>query len=102
MLSSKVKLFEIARTKLHESGYIYKKGKSRSIVINPPKENQSTREKVYKEEHEDCISRLTEQLVTFKRTFVKKLNGTSSWNSNFNLCDQLSTEVLSFEKKGKN
>ena len=38
--------------------------------------------------------------MTFKRTFLlKKLNGTSSWNSNFNLCDQLSTEVLSFDKK---
>ena len=101
LLSSKGKLIEIARTKLHESGYIYKKGKSRSKVINPPMENQSTREKVDKEEREHRISSLTEQLgdiqkhISVKEKRMEQAHGIQ----NFKLCDQLSTEVLLLKEK---
>ena len=40
LLMNKGRLIEVAREKLHESGYVYKKGKSRSKAINPPCDNE--------------------------------------------------------------
>lgn len=52
MLADKGKLLEQARFKLHESGYVYSKGKSRSKVLNPEirKDERPKRERIDKKE----------------------------------------------------
>jgi len=48
MLGDKGNLLELARVKLHESGYISSKGKSRSRVMNPEatKQEKPKRERI--------------------------------------------------------
>ena len=102
LLMNKGRLIEVAREKLHESGYVYKKGKSRSKAINPPSDNEpKCREKIDKIEREHRMSSLTEQIkdiqkhIQVKEKRIKQANGIQ----NFKLCDQLSEEVVSLKEK---
>ena len=50
LLRNKGKLLELARKQVHESGYVYAKGKSHSKILNPSTKSQPSREKVDKQE----------------------------------------------------
>jgi len=53
LLAEKGKILEQTRLKLHDSGYVYSKGKSRSKVLNP----NVTQEKKPKQERIDIKER---------------------------------------------
>ena len=72
LLRSKGKLLELARAHVHESGYVYAKGKSRSKVFSPSTERQPCREKIDKQEREHRIQSIVEQLGDAHRAQAEK------------------------------
>lgn len=100
LLQNKGKLLQLAREKLHESGYVYAKGKSRSKVFHPSTEKQTSRRKIDKEEREHRIQSITEQLGDIKKHIsVKEKRIEQAQSVQNKLCDQLSDEITSLKAK---
>jgi len=103
MLGDKGKLLELARVKLHERGYIYSKGKSRSRVLNPEATNQEKqkRQRIDQTERKHCIENLQDELkdlgkhITVKERRIEQ----AQTGMNFKLCDQLSDEISKLKAK---
>lgn len=103
LLAEKGKLLELAKDRLHESGYVYAKGKSRSRKFNPldEMEERPKREKIDQREKQHRIDTLKEQLqdnnkhIGIKEKRIEQAQGLQ----NFKLCDQLSDEVTLLKKK---
>ena len=80
MLADKGKLLQQARLKLHESGYVYSKGKLRSKILNPEvtKHDKPRRERIDKKEHKHRIESLQDEMkdinkhVTVKRGVLSR------------------------------
>ena len=80
--------------KLHESGYIYSKGKSHSKKLNPEmhKEDKPKLERINQQERQHQIESLQGQVkdinkhVTVKERHIEQAQSTK----NFKFCDQLS------------
>ena len=60
-------MLELSREHVHESGYVYAKGKSRSKMLNPTTEKQPPREKVDKRERDRRIQSIVEQVDDIKK-----------------------------------
>ena len=101
LLCSKGKLLELAREQVHESGYVYAKGKSRSKIFNPSTERQPSREKIDKQEREHRMQSIVEQLSDIKKHIELKQKRMEQAQSvqNFKLCDQIADEILSLKAK---
>ena len=74
LLAEKGKLLELAKDKLHESGYVYAKGKSRSRKFNPldEVEERPKRKKIDQRERQHRIDTLKEQLQDNKHIGIKE------------------------------
>ena len=100
MLADKGKLLQQARLKLHESGYVYSKGKLRSKILNPEvtKHDKPRRERIDKKEHKHRIESLQDEMkdinkhVTVKERRIEQAQAAK----NFKLCDQLSDEITNW------
>ena len=101
LLRNTGKLLELARKEVHESGYVYAKGKSRSKVFNPSTERQPSREKIDKQEREHRIQSIMEQIGDTKKHIELKQKRVEQAQTvqNFKLCDQLADEVSSLKAK---
>ena len=101
LLRNTGKLLELARKEVHESGYVYAKGKSRSKVFNPSTERQPSREKIDKQEREHRIQSIMEQIGDTKKHIELKQKTVEQAQTvpNFKLCDQLADEVSSLKAK---
>ena len=104
LLADRGKLFELAKDKLHESGYMFAKGKSRSKKLNQVDEEESERprrEKIDQQERHHRIETLKEELQdTNKHIGVKdKRIEQAQTIQNYKLCDQLSAEVTTLKSK---
>lgn len=103
MLADKGKLIEQARLKLHESGYVYSKGKSRSKILNPEvtKHDKPRRERIDKKERKHRIESLQDEMkdinkhVTVKERRIEQAQAAK----NFKICDQLSDEITKLKAK---
>ena len=104
LLGDRRKLLELAKDELHESGYVYAKGKSRSKKFNLVSEEEERpikREKIDKQERQHRIETLKEQLqdnnkhISIKEKRIEQAQGVQ----NYKLCDQLSAEVTELKTK---
>ena len=100
MLESKGVLLEMARKAVHESGYCYKKGQTRSKVLNHSQAEgddlpQSKRQKINAYERQRRIEECREEISDFKRRIQikeRRLQQATS-SHNFKMCDDLATEI---------
>jgi chromosome segregation ATPase len=102
LLRNSGKLLELARKQVHESGYVYAKGKSRSRVFNPSTDSgQPSREKIDKQEREHRIQSIMEQIRDVKKHIELKQKRVEQAQTvqNFKLCDQLADEISSLKAK---
>ena len=105
LLADRGKLFELAKDKLHESGYVFAKGKSRSKKLHPVDEEESERPlrrgKIDLLERHHCIETLKEELQdTNKHIGLKEKRIEQAQTiQNYKLCDQLSAEVTTLKSK---
>ena len=104
LLAEKGKLLELAKDKLHESGYVYAKGKSRSrkfSTLDEVDKERPKRVKIDQQERQHQIDTLKEQLqdnnkhISIKERRIEQAQGLQ----NFKLCDQLSEEVTQLKSK---
>ena len=91
LLSSRQKLLELVRIKVNESGYMYKKGKSRSKQFISDESLSSTpkRLKVGEAMRVKRMAELGDDRVYFK----EKRREHASASQNYKLCDQLTEEI---------
>ena len=103
LLADKGKLYELAKDKVHDSGYVYAKGKSRSkkfCQVNE-EEERPKREKIDQQERQHRIESLNEELkdadkhLDIKERRIEQAQAIQ----NYKLCDQLSTEVSALKAK---
>ena len=103
MLGDKGKLLELARVKLHESGYIYCKGRSHSRVLNPEATNQDKqkRQKIDQTERKHHIENLQDELKDLSKHITVKERRIEQAQTamNFKLCDQLSDKISKLKAK---
>ena len=99
LLADRGKLFELAKDKLHESVYMFAKGKSRSKKLNPV--DEARREKINQQERHHRIETLKEELQdTNKHIGVKEKRIEQAQTiQNYKLCDQLYAEVTTLKSK---
>ena len=102
LLADRGKLLELAKDKLHDSGYMYAKGKSRSKKFHEDDEEEKPkREKIDQQERQHRIESLSEQLkdinkhVNVKDRRIEQAQAVQ----NYKLCDQLSEEVTALKAK---
>ena len=100
MLLSKQKLWEEARKKLNESGYDYKKGKSRSKqLISSSESDESTpapkQVKTTEALQIKRISEIEEDLsdISQRMGFKEKRREQASLSHQYGICDQISEEI---------
>ena len=93
-------LLEMARKKVHESGYCYKKGQTRSKVLNPSslevdKPPQPKRQKIEALERQRRIEELKEQISDLNRRIQIKEQRLeqATASRNFKMCDEVATEI---------
>lgn len=103
LLADRGKLLEWARVKLHESGYIYSKGKSRSKKLNPEmlKEDKPKLERINQQEGQYRVESLQDQVKDINKhiTVKEKRIEYAQSTKNFKLCDQLCEEVTKLKSK---
>lgn len=96
-------LLENARKVVNESGYIYKKGQSRSKSFNPPTESSSSakRPKVGAQEREKRIADVAEDLkdISDRMSFNDKRRVAAESSRNYKLCDELTEEKGSLKAR---
>ena len=97
LLVDKGKLYELAKDKVHDSGYAYAKGKSRSKKFCQANEEEERpkREKIDQQERQHRIESLNEELKDANKHLDIKERRIEQAQAiqNYKLCDQLSTEV---------
>ena len=99
LLRNTGKLLELAQKQVHESGYVYAMGKSRSKVFNPSTERQPSREKINKQESIG-YKVLWSKLVTQKSTLSSNRRVEQAQTvQNFKLCDQLAVSSLKCKRR---
>ena len=95
-LSEQGKLLEIAKERIHESGFIYSKGKSRSKKFHVDDEERPKRDKIDREECQHRIESLQEQLkdtnnhISVKERRIEQAQVVQ----NYKLCDQMSVAFI--------
>ena len=95
-LGKKGDLLELARKKVHEGGYVYKKGHSHSKVVDPIEDGAPMpKSKVNATERQRRINELNEEISDLNRPLKIKepqiAQATSS--RNFKVCDELAHEL---------
>ena len=93
-------LLELARKEEHDSGYVYKKGKSRSKTFGTC-ENTPKRQKFDCDYPQRRMKELEEDLVGINKRISLKESRCEAGAAvkNFKLCDQLSDEVAELKKQ---
>ena len=100
MIRNRAELLRLARVEVHDRGYVYKKGKSRSkrfgIVETTPKRLKSDREfRVWRmKELEEDLEGINKR-ITIKETRCEA--GAAS--KNFKFCNQLADEIASLKQQ---
>lgn len=99
-------MFELARAKVHEDGYNYKKGHSRSKkhqTVVEGDEPAVKRVKVNAEERQRRIAELTEEISELNRrmTFKERRIEEATLSRNFRACDDLASEVSELKSRRK-
>ena len=97
-------LLKLAQEKVHDDGYIYKKGKSRSkrssssSVSDPP---QTKRTKIDTQERQARINDLLEQITDIDKRieFKQRRIDTATATRNFKTCYELSEEVSELKSR---
>lgn len=96
-------LLERARKLVNESGYVYKKGQSRSKVLNPPAESTSIakRPKVGAQEREKRMAAVAEDLkdIADRLSFKEKRRLAAEASRNYKLCDELTEDMSSLKTR---
>ncbi len=106
LLSSKQKLWKEARKKLDESGYGYKKGKSRSKqLVSSSESDESTpapkRIKTTEALRVKRISEIEEDLkdISQRMGFKEKRREQATLSHQYGICDQISEEISSLKDR---
>ena len=102
LLSSRSKLLELARGKVDNDGYVYKKGKSRSKKLSttteaPPKKRPKTVESFRLQR----ISQLQEDVkdINDRLQMKEKRRDQASNSRNYKLCDEIMEEMSTIKQK---
>ena len=100
LLENKGTLLEMARKKVHEEGYCYKKGQTRSKVLNPSsleegEPPQPKRQKISTYERQRRIKELSEEISGLNRHIRIKEQRLEQANAsrNFKVCDEVASEI---------
>ena len=98
LLGKKGDLLELARAKVHEDGYNYKKGHSRSKKHQSMVEGSEPavkRAKVNAEERQRRLAELTEEISELSKriTFKERRIEEATLSHSFRVCDDLASEV---------
>ena len=88
------------KKKVHEDGYCYKKGQTRSKILNPSsledgEPPQQKRQKINTQERQHRIKELNEEISGIKRHIEikeQRLDQASS-SRNFKVCDEVASEI---------
>ena len=105
LLLSKQKLLEEARKKLDESGYDYKKGRSRSKQLSSSESDESTsapkRVKTTEALRIKRISEIEEDLsdISQRMKFKEKRREQASLSHQYGICDQISEEISALKDR---
>ena len=96
LISNRGLLLEQARKKVNDSGYIYKKGKSRSKILNSEDENPPPkRRKISKEYRLQRISELQDKIKDLENRIGYKIKRREAASNNrlYNDCDELTEQI---------
>lgn len=102
LLGKKGDLIKLAQEKVHEDGYKYKKGKSRSKRHSQADgDPQPKRPKLGSVARQERMSDLKDLISDIDRTigFKQRRIETASATRNFKTCDELSQEILSLKSE---
>lgn len=105
LLESKGTLLEMAKKKVHEEGYCYKKGQTRSKVLNPTTPEgeppQPKRQKINACERQRRIKELNDEISGLNRHIrIKEQRLEQATASrNFKVCDELASEISELKSK---
>ena len=100
-LSKRGELLELARKRVHQSGYDYKKRKSRSKMFGSSSEPEAKRPKTTKTERLDQLKGVRQQLSDVKDRvkYKRQRLAAAETSKNYKLCDQLSEEIADLNKE---
>ena len=106
LLGKKGDIYDLARAKVHEDGYNYKKGRSRSKkhqTVVEGDEPAVKRVKINAEERQRQISELTEEISELSRriTFKERRIEDATLSRNYRACDDLAAEVSELKARRK-
>ena len=99
LLGKKGDLFTLAQEKVHEDGYQYKKGKSRSKRYIPEGEAKTKRPRLDSTARHERIVEIQDLISDIDRTigFKQRRIETATATRNFKTCDELSQEISSLK-----
>lgn len=100
LLNSRKTLLKLAREKVNESGYRFKKGKSRSKLYHTD-ESTPKRPKISEAIRETRIDELQEDIkdIVDRIGYKEKMRERASMARNYKLCDQLTEEMSELKPK---
>ena len=99
LLEKKGTLLDLAKKKVHEDGYVYKKGHTRFKILEPSSceesEPQPKRQKVNAYERQRRIKEVNEEISGLNRHIQIKEQRLEQANAsrNFKMCDELAGEI---------
>ena len=104
LLCKRGELLELARTEVHESGYTYKKGKSRAKKIastSSEKATKSSRSKISADMRHKKISSLEEQIANLSEqiSFKEKRRQQAEAVRNYKMCEEITEEMRIVKKE---
>ena len=90
----------MARKRVHDSGYCYKKGQTRSKILDPTscevgEQPEPTRQKINAHERQRRINELMEEISELNRCIKIKEQRLEQVTAsrNFKMCDEVATEI---------
>ena len=99
LLGSRQKLLDLARKKVNREGYVYKKGKSRSIQFDDTSDHSTPkRPKMSENFRVKLIAALEKDIKDFNDRLVLKEKRRNQAR-NYKLCDQLTEEMSSIKRE---
>ena len=106
LLENKGTLLEMAKKRVHEDGYCYKKGQTRSKILNPSSHEegeppQPKRQKINAQERQCQIKELNEEISGLNRHIrIKEQRLEQATSSrNFKVRDEVASEISELKSK---
>ena len=95
MLRNRGRLLEAAKQKVHEGGYAFKKGKSRSKTYGTPYSSQAKRTKMTHDVIEDRMKQIEDDLKNKRdlRIYKEKPRTVAETAKNYKLCADITEEL---------